>query len=190
MKLKTIISFLEGFTEWVGKICSWFSLFIMGITFTVVVMRYGFETGELKLFGLAASSIALQESVMYLHAMLFMLASAYTLKHNGHVRVDVFYRRFSAKTKALIDGLGSLLLLIPVAAFIAWSSLDFVTFSWQIRETSQEAEGLPWVWLLKALIPAMSALLIFQGLLEASKNFLFLAGLLPDPNRESFEDAL
>ena len=179
MNTRYFINRMEWITETIGRITATFSLLIMLVTFTVVVMRYGFETGYLPLFGYKISSIALQETVIYLHAALFMLASGYTLKHDSHVRVDVFYRNFSPRKKAWVDLFGSLFLLLPVCIFIFWSSWDFVSFSWTLKEKSQEANGLPWVWVLKTLLPLMATLVLFQGLMEAIKNSLVLLGLTP-----------
>jgi TRAP-type mannitol/chloroaromatic compound transport system permease small subunit len=123
---------------------------------------------------------------MYLHAILFMLASAWTLKHNGHVRVDVLYRNFSQRGKAWINLLGTLVFLFPVMGFMLWVSLDFVAFSWQHQERSAEAEGLPYVYLLKSLIPLMCLLLLAQGLIEALRNIAILTGHLI-PSEETTE---
>ncbi len=182
MNYKTILDKFELFTEVIGRTAALLSLFLMLITVVVVIMRYGFEAAYLPIFGYQISSISLQESVIYLHATLFMLASGYTLKHNEHVRVDVFYRQFSPKTKAYVDIFGSLTLLIPVAGFILYTSLDYVDFAWRIKEKSQEAQGLPYVWLLKTLIPTMAVVLIFQGALEIGKNVGFLLGYYPQPD--------
>jgi TRAP-type mannitol/chloroaromatic compound transport system permease small subunit len=179
MNYKTILEKLELVTEVIGRSAALLSLLLMLITVVVVIMRYGFEAAYLPIFGLKISSIALQESVIYLHATLFMLASGYTLKHNEHVRVDVFYREFSPRTKAYVDIFGSLTLLIPVASFILYTSLDYVDFAWRIKEKSQEAQGLPYVWLLKTLIPTMAVVLIFQGILEIGKNVGFLLHRYP-----------
>lgn len=190
MTIATTIHHLERLTEGLGRLVAYAAWLIMLLTLLVVIMRYGWHTGTLQLGSITISSIALQEGVMYLHAMLFMLTSAFTLKHNGHVRVDVFYRHFSARTRAWVDLLGSLLLLIPVSVFIAWTSWDFVEFAWRIKERSQEAEGLPWQWVLKALIPAMAATLVFQGLLEAAKQVLILRGQTPLDTETSHEGSL
>ena len=179
MKYKTILDKLELITEAIGRVASLLSLLLMSITFAVVVMRYGFNAASLPMFGYSISSIALQESVIYLHATLFMLASGYTLKHNEHVRVDVFYRQFSLKKQACVDIFGSVVLLLPVCSFILYTSLDYVDFAWRIEEKSQEAEGLPFVWLLKTLIPTMAIILIFQAMLEILKNIGFLIGIYP-----------
>ena len=183
--MTTIISYLDKVSDALGRLLATASIAIMAITFLVVVMRYGFNTSGLSLGGFRISSIALQESVMYLHAILFMLASAYTLKHNGHVRVDVFYRNFSHRTRAWVDLLGTLCLLFPMVSFILWSSLDFVAFSWQIQERSGEADGLPYIYLLKSLIPLMCGLLLAQGGIELLRNIAIISGRLVPQEEES-----
>lgn len=157
---------IDRFTDTTGAVIAWLSLALVITTFAVVVMRYVFGTG----------SIALQESVTYLHAALFMLAMGYTLKQGGHVRVDVFYRRFSPRTRALVDIAGGLLFLLPVSILILVFSWDYVGNSWAIRETSGDANGLPWVYLLKTLLLIMPVTLILQGIAEILNNLLFVLG--------------
>jgi len=165
---------LDQVNLWVGRTIAWLALAMVLITFLVVVMRYGFDSG----------SIALQESVTYMHAMLFMLGAAYTLRQNGHVRVDIFYQRFSRRGRAWVDLLGTLVLLIPVCLFILSSSFDYVADAWSVKEGSREAGGLPYVYWLKSLILLMPLLLLLQGLIWLLRNGLFLAGVeaaLPEP---------
>ena len=126
----------------------------------IVALRYIFQIG----------SIALQESVMYLNALIFTFGAAYTLKENGHVRVDIFYNKLGQKRKAVIDLLGTFLFLLPSATFIAWISWSYVSVSWRIKEGSPEASGLPYVYLLKATIIALALFLILQGVSEAIKS--------------------
>ncbi|MDY6920244.1 MAG: TRAP transporter small permease subunit [Pseudomonadota bacterium] len=185
--MTTIINWLDKLTDTLGKWLSLASFAIMTLTFLVVVMRYGFKASGLELGSWRLSSIALQESVLYLHGILFMLASAYTLKHNGHVRVDVLYRRFSPRAKAWVDLLGTLVFLFPMSGFILFSSLDYVGFSWQIRESSDEAEGLPYVYLAKSLIPLMAGLLLVQGLAEILRSLAILSGRLAPAPQEDVE---
>jgi len=155
--LKSLSLRLDRIAELVGNAAAWMALALVLVTFTVVMLRYLFQLGW----------IAMQESILYLHASLFLLGAAYTLKKDGHVRVDIFYRGFSAKRKALVDLLGSLLLLLPVCSFLLWASWDYVTIAWSIHEGSQEAGGLPYVYLLKTLIPVAVLLLILQGISQA-----------------------
>jgi len=186
INMTTFLSLMDRLSDTLGRLLAVAAIGIMLLTFLVVVMRYGFSASELRIGNLAISAIALQESVMYLHAILFMLASAWTLKHNGHVRVDVFYRNFSPRRRALVDLTGTLGLLFPMCGFILYTSLDFVSFSWQIQERSGEAEGLPYVYLLKSLIPLMCGLLLLQGLTEVVRNIAILSGRLT-PAEEAME---
>ena len=118
--------------------------------------------------------IALQESVIYAHAMVFMLGAAFSLKHNQHVRVDIFYHRMSIRARAWIDTLGTLLFLIPVCGFILLSSYEYVADSIELREGSREAGGLPFVYLLKTQILLMGGLLLAQAIAEIFKNILVI----------------
>ena len=165
-QLRTIANKLDQFAERTGHIVSWLTVAIVIVTFTVVVLRYLFNTG----------SIALQESITYLHATLFMLGAAWTLKQDGHVRVDIFYSKQNPRTRAWTDLLGTLLLLFPVCGFILFSSLDYVAASWSVQEGSQEAGGLDAVFLLKTAIPVMAVLLMLQGCAIILKNILIITG--------------
>jgi len=134
------------------------------VTCAVVTARYLFDFG----------SIGLQESVMYMHGAVFMLGIAFTLKEQGHVRVDVLHEKFPPRVKIGIDIAGHLLFLIPFSIFILWISLEYVSFSWSLRESSAQPGGLPGVYLIKGLIPAMAVLLLLQGISEIFKSFLSL----------------
>lgn len=162
-----LVAALEAISLWTGRVVAWFSLFMVAITFLVVLLRYAFDLGW----------IAMQESVTYLHAGLFMLGAAYTLRRNGHVRVDIFYQKLSPRGRAWVDLLGTLLLLYPVCAFIAWVGWDYVVDSWDVKEGSREAGGIPGVYLLKTLIIAMPVLVSMQGMAWILRNALFLAGV-------------
>jgi TRAP-type mannitol/chloroaromatic compound transport system permease small subunit len=148
---------IDRLTSLIGRAAAWFCLFIVLAQFAVVLLRYGFGTGSAKL----------TESIIYGHAALFMLAAAWTLRENGHVRVDIFYADARPRRKAMVDLLGALLLLIPFALSLLILSLPYVARSWSILERSRETSGLPLVWLLKALIPAFALLLILQGISQA-----------------------
>lgn len=145
---------IDAVNEWVGRFAALSVLMTVLITFIVVIFRYGFEN---------LYSIALQESAMYFHAMIFMLGASYTLKHDEHVRVDIFYQGFPRRLKALVNTLGTLFLLIPVCVFILWISTDYVLDSWANFEGSREAGGLPLVFILKSFIPVLAILLLSQS---------------------------
>ncbi|MBT5105584.1 MAG: TRAP transporter small permease subunit [Porticoccaceae bacterium] len=147
------------------------------MTVVVVVLRYYFQSG----------SIALQESITYLHGTVFMLGIAFTLQRGGHVRVDIFYRGFSARRKALVDLIGGVLFLVPVSLLIFIFSWDYVVASWAIGETSEERSGIQGIYLLKTLLLLMPATLMLQGLAEILRSALVLMGKQPiaEPQIES-----
>ena len=119
----------------------------------IVVLRYGFNLGW----------IWLQESLTYLHVLVFSVVAAWTLQQDGHVRVDIFYARMTEKNRARVDLLGSLLFLVPLCIFTLVISWPYVAYSWKLLESSREAGGLPLVFLLKSLIMVMPALLLGQA---------------------------
>ena len=165
----TAIRLIDRLTEIIGRVISWLTLIMVFLVVTVVVMRYFLEMG----------SIALQELVTYIHAMVFMLGIAFTLKRGGHVRVDIFYRDFPAQRKALVDLLGGLFFLLPVTLLIFVTSWDYVAASWAITETSAENNGLPFIYLLKTLMLIMPGMLLLQGIAEVLKSGLILSGRGP-----------
>jgi len=162
--MQNIINKLEQTSELSGRVLAWLTLFIVVVTFVVVVLRYVFNIG----------SIAMQESISYMHAFVFMLGAAYTLKHDSHVRVDIFYRKMTPKNKALVDLLGTLLLLFPVCLFILVSSWDYVLTSWSQFEESGEAGGLAYVYILKTALLIMPVLLMIQGTAISLKSLLLI----------------
>jgi len=153
--INTLIERLEKISEWSGNIVSWCVLIMVLIISYDVFMRFFFHIG----------SVALQELEWHLFAVIFLLGASYTLKHDGHVRVDIFYqsRKLSDVHRAWIDLLGTLFFLIPFCVLIIISSWDFVSYSFRISEGSPDPGGLPFRFLLKAAIPLGFFLLLIQG---------------------------
>ncbi|GGX84945.1 C4-dicarboxylate ABC transporter substrate-binding protein [Litchfieldella qijiaojingensis] len=174
-----LLTRLDALTDIIGRSIAWLVLVMMLVQFTIVVMRYAFSM----------HSIVMQESVMAMHAMVFMLGAAYTLKHDGHVRVDIFYRRLSPRGRAWVDLGGTLLLLTPVALFIAFASWHYVLSSWSILERTPDG-NLPIVFLVKSLILLMMALLLLQGIAQAIRQVLILRGRLPAEPTHEHEEVL
>lgn len=138
-----------------GKAASWLTVVMVLVTFVIVVMRYVFDAGL----------IWLQESVIWMHAAVFMLGAAYTLQQEDHVRVDVFYRTMSDTRRAWVDLVGIILFLWPLCFFLGWTSIDFVAASWNIHEASRESGGLPYplIPLLKTVLLLMPVTVALQG---------------------------
>lgn len=174
--LQKIATHSARINETIGRLVAWLTVGMVIVTFLIVVLRYAFNTGW----------IAMQESVTYMHACVFLLGAAYTLKHNGHVRVDIFYREMSAKRQAIVDLFGSVFFLLPVAGLIFWSSWDYVRDAWVLKESSQDAGGIPAVYLLKSTLVIMPALLIVQAMSDALQNIVTLTGNESKPNPEKF----
>ncbi|HKK22358.1 MAG TPA: TRAP transporter small permease subunit [Pseudohaliea sp.] len=168
-RVHRLVLLIDRFTDICGRGLAWLVAAMALLTAAVVLLRYGLELG----------SIAAQEAVTYLHATLFMLGAAYALKNGAHVRVDIFYQRFTPRTRAWIDSLGAIVFLLPLCAVIGLGSLAFVAQAWSVHETSADAGGIPAVFLLKTLLPLMAANLALQGLAEVLRNALTLAGDTP-----------
>lgn len=151
--LQVWIDRIENISKLSGKIVSWLTLLMVLTTFLIVVLRYVFDYGL----------IAMQESITYMHACIFLVGAAYTLQQNSHVRVDIIYHKLSEKNRAWIDLLGTLFLLAPTMLFILIISWQYVGDSWAVLETSREAGGLPGVFLLKSVILIMATLMLLQG---------------------------
>lgn len=164
-----LLTLCHEITERTGRATRFLGGFLVIATFLVVVLRYGFNYAP----------IALQETMTYLHAALFMLGAAYTLKHGGHVRVDVFYQNMSKRKQAWVNLLGTLSLLFPTCLFVLIICWPYVADSWAMQERSIEGSGLPFVYLLKSLLILQPVLLMIQGLAMVIENALVLRAVTP-----------
>ena len=172
--LAKVAAAIDWTNERIGRSVAWLAIIMVLVQFIVVLMRYVFGMG----------SIMMQESITYMHAILFMTGAGYTLLHNGHVRVDIFYRDASEQAKAAIDLVGSLVLLLPVCGLILLSSYPYVLQSWATREGSVETSGIPGIFLLKTVILVFCAVLGLQGISLIIKSALTLLGKRPSPIEE------
>jgi TRAP-type mannitol/chloroaromatic compound transport system permease small subunit len=177
----TLADCIDRLTTAVGRTAAWLALVIVVLQFGLVVARYLLDLG----------SIWLTETVIYANAALFLLASAWTLRLGGHVRVDVFYADASPRAKALIDLFGAFLLLLPFTAVLTVLSVPYAARSWAVLERSHESSGLPLVFVLKTFIPAFAILMALQGIAQAIRAAIALSnppvtpGLDPGVHRSS-----
>jgi len=160
--IKSYIKFIDKLNSKLGYYTSWLTLLLVLITCFDVFTRYI----------LNESSVALQELEWHIFSAIFLMAASYTLITDDHVRVDVFYSRFSEKQKAWVNFLGSVLFLIPFCVLVIYSSQNFVITSFQFKETSPDAGGLPARYILKSFIPLSFIFLFLQGISLAFKSFL------------------
>ena len=159
---------IDAISEWSGRLVAWLVLGMVLIICWDVAMRYLFQSG----------SILLQELQWHLFSLVFLLGAAYTLKQDGHVRVDLLYRsgRVGPRGRALIDLLGTVLFLIPFCILVIQGSLPFVENSYRFGESSPDPGGLPHRFLIKAAIPAGFCLLLLQGVAVAIRSAQILFG--------------
>lgn len=160
------IARLEAVNQGVGATVRWLALAMVLLQFAIVVLRY--------VFGI--SYIFLNEGVLYMHAALFMLGAGYTLLVDGHVRVDIFYSRLSARGRAAVDLGCAFAFLLPSMLVIAWFTWPSVRNAWTVLEGPISVGGIPASFLLKSLIPAFCLLLVVQGVAAALRDLLRLKG--------------
>ena len=150
------LSWIDRFSRTTGRLVSWLTLLMVIVTFVIVILRYVFDSGY----------IWLQESLTWMHAVVFMLGAAYTLQREEHVRVDIFYRDMTPRRKAWVNLIGVLLFVFPFCAFLAMVSVDYAAASWRVAESSSNAGGLPYpaLPLLKTVLIVMPIAIALQGL--------------------------
>ncbi len=170
--LSWLVRIMDGINEQVGRVVSWLTVFMVVTVTLIVIMRYIFAVGF----------IWMQESYVWAHAFVFMLGAGYTLLHDGHVRIDVFYRTASKTYKNIVNIVGCLIFVLPICWIIFDKSIGYITRSFAIGETSAEAGGMPYLWLLKAAIWGFSALFAMQAVSLTLRSVLSLAGHEVEPN--------
>ncbi len=169
--LSAIVKAVDGLNERVGRATSWLVLTMVINTFLVATLRYGFNVGW----------VWLQELYVWMHGTIIMVAAGYTLRHDGHVRVDIFYQAISRRAKAWVNLIGTIFLLFPTLGSVLWVIWPYVMLSWQRLETSREAGGMQGLFLWKTTMLVFCALLILQGVALVCRSLLVLSGS-KDPN--------
>lgn len=160
---------LDRISSTTGKFISWLTLLMVIVMSVIVAMRYVFDAGL----------IWLQESVIWMHAAVFMIGAAYTLLHEDHVRVDIFYRKMSDRSRAIVDVSGVIVFLLPLCVFLAFKAYDFAAASWSLHESSREPGGLPY-----PLIPALKSIVIVMPVAVALQGISLLLRSLAAIGRE------
>lgn len=164
--MRAIAGLIDAINGRIGRGVAWLTLAVVIVQLLVVIGRYVFGIGSIKV----------QESIMYMHAFVFMLAAAWTMNIDGHVRVDIFYREASGRWKAYVNLAGAILFVIPLSALILWFSWAYVSQSWAVLESSHEASGLPMVFVLKTVIPVFAMQVGLQGISIVVRSMLALSG--------------
>ncbi|MGF1514262.1 MAG: TRAP transporter small permease subunit [Elainellaceae cyanobacterium] len=171
------MSFLLKLSRWIDRLSEGLGWLTLGLTLVMVAVgAYNAISRYLGRFiGVNLSSNLYIEVQWYLFSLIFLLGAAYVLKRGEHVRVDILYSRLSQRGKAIVDLLGTLLLLLPLCAVIVVYSLPSVINSWQIKEGSSDPGGLA-RYPLKAMLLVAFTLLALQGLSEVIKQAAIISG--------------
>ncbi|MGJ3232315.1 MAG: TRAP transporter small permease subunit [Oceanicaulis sp.] len=169
---------IDAISITVADAVRWAALALVLVTAVIVIQRYVFGVSITKL----------QESVIYLHAVLFLLSSAAALLTGGHVRVDILYSKLTDKGRAWTDLIGTYLALIPMSWLILMTSQSYVGGAWRILERSRESDGLPLVFLLKTAIPVFAVMMILQGASMAARAALVLSDRPAPPTGDNAGD--
>ncbi|MDA3901927.1 MAG: TRAP transporter small permease subunit [Desulfuromusa sp.] len=164
--IQLVVRLIDRLNTKVGHAIAWLSSILVLVVCYDVFTRYF----------LRKSSVAVQELEWHIFAVLFLLGAAYTLKVDGHVRVDVIYTQLSVRGKAWINLFGSLIFLIPFSILVIWACQGFISMSWMIQETSPDPGGLPYRFLLKAMIPTGFGLILLQGIAITLRSFCTVIG--------------
>ena len=164
--MQLLVNGIQRLNSAVGKAISYLTIALVLVIITDVLLRYFFS----------ATSAASFELEWHLFAATFLLGAAWTLKEDRHVRVDLFYQRFSDRGKAWVNLIGSLFLLLPFCYVSFAESLSFVSSSFAVRETSPDPGGLPARYIIKSAIPIGFFLLGLQGVANVLKSLLTISG--------------
>lgn len=164
--LKSLCRWIDALNEQVGRAVAWVTLLMVLVVFVDVVMRYLFNM----------SFVFTQELEWHLFSFVFLVGAGYTLLHEGHVRVDIFYQRMGLKTKAWINLLGVLLFLLPGCYMVIETSWFFVANAFDVMEGSPDPGGIPGRFIIKSAIPVGFAFVFLQGISLGLKSILFLLG--------------
>ena len=164
--LSIICRWIDGLNEWVGRAAAFAALGLVLVVFTDVVMRYLFHT----------SFVFIQELEWHLYALVFLIGAGYTLRHDGHVRVDIVYQRLRPSIRAWIDLIGVVVFLIPGCVMVIITSFKFSYVSWSILEGSPDPGGIPFRFLIKGAITVGFSLILIQGASMGIHSLLRILG--------------
>ena len=165
---------IDFINEWVGRGVAWTTFGLVLVVFTDVVMRYLFNT----------SYVFTQELEWHIFSFIFLVGAGYTLLHDGHVRVDIFYQVVGPKAQAWINLVGVIFFLIPGCYLIIQTSTEFALSSWDVLEGSSDPGGIPFRFIIKGFIPLGFLLLLLQGISLGIKSLLVITGKIVEEHKD------
>ncbi|HET8728071.1 MAG TPA: TRAP transporter small permease subunit [Alphaproteobacteria bacterium] len=158
--------FIDALNDRIGRAVSWLTIGVVLICFTVVVLRYAFSTGF----------VWMQDLYVWFHAAAFTIGASYALRHEHHVRVDIFYRAAGDRYKAWVNLLGCAIFILPLVYVVTYYGWSYVGRSWAIREGSSNVGGMPGLFLIKSCILVFVWLVGLQALSMMARSVLIIAG--------------
>jgi TRAP-type mannitol/chloroaromatic compound transport system permease small subunit len=164
--LELYIRAVDGLNTVIGKVVAWMTLGTVVVCFATVYFRYALDSGF----------IWMQEAYVWQHAIVFLVGAGYTLLHNGHVRVDIFYAQMPARRRAMVDIFGTIVFMGPFLWVLLDRSWPFFMTAYLGDENSQQPDGIPNVWILKSMLVWFCVLVGLQGLATIARGILFLGG--------------
>lgn len=174
--MKTSLKVIGKIIDMLGNFCSLLMILMIINVFYDVIMRYFFND----------VSIGMQELEWHLFAAMFMFGIAYTLKEDGHVRVDIFYDAMSKRKQAFINIFGSIFFALPMTLLICYYSLDYTYEAYSMGEGSGDPGGLPHRWIVRSVIPLSSMFLVLSIVYVVLSQIQILTG--NDDAKESAQE--
>lgn len=159
--MSAAVRYIEATVAWLGRAAGLLNLLLIGLVVTDVLLRW--------FFSLTAAWVI--ELEWHLFSLIFLLGIPYALQQDRHVRVDLFYERFSARDKRSVNLVGTLLFLVPWAAILCYTSLIYAAEAWRAGEGSPNPNGIPYFFPIKAVVPLAAALLLLQGLASVWQSY-------------------
>lgn len=164
--LRELARKIDAFQEQIGRAVSWLMFAMVVVVFSDVVMRYAFSE----------SSVFTQELEWHLFGLVYLLAAGYTLLYDEHVRIDIFYAKFSPRARAWLDFVMFFVMFFPACLLVLYTTWPFVKASFEVNEGSPDPGGVPFRWAYKGVILVGFGLLTLQGVSQAIKNFYWAMG--------------
>ncbi len=170
-----VVAVMNGFVRRIAETTAWLNVVLIAVIVLQVVMRYGFNKGL----------VPLEELMWHLYAVAFMFGMAYAVTNDSHIRVDVVHMALPKRLQHVFEILGILLLLMPVLWILFDHSLGWVWEAYRVNESSQNPTGLPYRWLIKAVVPATMVLIFIAALARLIQEISLLLHHGKEPDDET-----
>jgi TRAP-type mannitol/chloroaromatic compound transport system permease small subunit len=166
-----IVEFLNKIIVNVVETVAWLNVVLILVVLLQVIMRYGFNRGQ----------VPLEELMWHLYAVVFMFGMAYAITKDSHIRVDIIHMMLPERVKHIFEILGILFLLLPTILVLLYHSTDWVAESYRVGESSENPTGLPFRWAIKAVLPLSMIFMLIASISRLIEKFVILLRLKKEP---------